>query len=61
MLLLVLLLFSWMVLVLVVCVEFLRACNFDYVRVVWVLGMNDCAIMSKHVFEMLVFYIDLFL
>jgi microcin C transport system permease protein len=48
-LLLVLLLFSWTALVPVVRAEFLRARNLDYVRAAKALGMNDVAVMSKHI------------
>lgn len=43
------LLFSWMALVGVVRAEFLRARNFDYVRAARALGVNDIAIMYRHV------------
>ena len=42
-------LFSWMALVGVVRAEFLRARNFDYVRAARALGVNDIAIMYRHV------------
>ena len=42
------LLFSWMSLVGVVRAEFLRARNFDYVRAARALGVNDIAIMFRH-------------
>jgi microcin C transport system permease protein len=48
-LLLVLLLFSWTALVAVVRAEFLRARNLDYVRAAKALGMNDTAVMAKHI------------
>ena len=48
-LLLVLLLFSWTALVPVVRAEFLRARNLDYVRAAKALGMNDVAVMAKHI------------
>jgi microcin C transport system permease protein len=48
-LLLVLLLFSWTSLVAVVRAEFLRARNLDYVRAAKALGMNDTAVMAKHI------------
>ncbi len=48
-LLLVLLLFSWTALVPVVRAEFLRARNLDYVRAAKALGMNDSAVMAKHI------------
>ncbi|WP_367273145.1 ABC transporter permease [Ferrovibrio sp.] len=44
-----LLLFSWMSLVGVVRAEFLRARNFEYVRAARALGVNDIAIMWRHV------------
>ena len=47
-LLILLLLFSWMSLVGVVCAEFLRARNFDYVRAARALGASDRQIMFKH-------------
>lgn len=43
------LLFSWMALVGVVRAEFLRARNFEYVRAARALGVNDIAIMWRHV------------
>ncbi len=48
-LLLVLLLFSWTALVPVVRAEFLRARNLDYVRAAKALGMDDTAVMAKHI------------
>lgn len=45
----ILLLFRWMSLVGVVRAEFLRARNLDYVRAARALGVNDAAIMFKHI------------
>ena len=47
-LLILLLIFSWMNLVGVVRAEFLRARNFDYVKVAKCLGMSDYKIIVKH-------------
>jgi len=44
----ILLLFSWVSLVGVVCAEFLRARNFEYVRAAKALGLTDATIMFKH-------------
>ena len=48
-LLLLLLLFSWTILVRVVRAEFLRARNFDYVRAARALGVGDEVIIFKHI------------
>ena len=44
----IMLLFSWMALVDVVRAEFLRARNFEYVRAARALGVNNRAIMFRH-------------
>ena len=48
-LLILMVLFSWTVLVGVVRAEFLRARNFDYVRAAKALGVSDITIMRRHV------------
>ena len=45
----IMLLFSWMSLVGVVRAEFLRGRNLEYVRAAKALGLNDIAIMFKHI------------
>ncbi|MGK0689036.1 ABC transporter permease subunit, partial [Serratia marcescens] len=41
-------LFGWMSLVGVVCAEFLRTRNFDYIRAARAMGVPDRVIMSRH-------------
>lgn len=45
----IMLLFSWMALVPVVRAEFLRGRNLDYVKAAKAMGLNDSAIMFKHI------------
>ncbi|OCG55321.1 microcin ABC transporter permease [Gilliamella sp. Choc6-1] len=42
-------LFGWMALVGVVRTEFLRTCNFDYIRAAKAMGVSDTKIMFRHI------------